>query len=96
MTSGETVIDLLPGIPSVWGWKRAKSVDIAIGDLQEEGFFRGVFGRDLGSSFRMVSAIQDDATVGQDIAAGSGAFYLTTVAHRNGLMLEFGAEEEID
>jgi len=88
------MIDLLPSIPPVWGWKRAKAVDIAIGDLQDEGFFRGVFGRDLGDSFRFVSAIQDDATVGQDIATGSGAFYLTTVAQRNGLALEFCTEEE--
>lgn len=90
------MIDLLPGIPLVWGWKRAKAVDIAIGDLQEEGFFRGMFGRDLGDSFRFVSAIQDDATVGQDIATGSGAFYLTTVAQRNGLTLVFCTKEEID
>lgn len=88
-------IDLLPSIPPVWGWKRAKAVDIAIGGLQDEGFFRGMFGRDMGDSFRFVPAIQDDATVGQDIATGSGAFYLTTVAQRNGLALEF-CEEEID
>jgi hypothetical protein len=91
------VIDLLPSIPPVWGWKRAKAVDMAIGDLQEEGFFRVMFGRDLGDAFRFISALQDDAAVGQDIAGGSGAFYLTAVAQRNGLALEFSTkEEEID
>lgn len=50
------MIDLLPSIPPVWGWKRAKAVDIAIGDLQEEGFFRGMFGRDLGDSFRFIES----------------------------------------
>lgn len=89
------MIDLLPSIPLFW--KRAKAVDMAIGDLQEEGFFRRMFGRDLGDAFRFIMGLQDDATVGQDIAAGSGAFYLTIIAQRNGLALEFCAkEEEID
>ena len=86
------MVDLFGWVPPVWGWKRAKAVDVAIGDLQDEGFFRGRFGRDLGDSFRFVAAIQDDATVGRDVSVGSGAVYLTTIAQRNGLMLEFCEE----
>lgn len=77
------MIDLFPWVPPVWGWKRAKAVDMELGLLQADGFFRERFGKDMIDAFQYVHATADDVVVGQDIAAGSGAAYLNTVAQRN-------------
>jgi hypothetical protein len=88
------LIDLFPWVPDVWGWKRAKAVDMELGLLKADGFDAARFGREMDSAFAYVYAVADDVVVGLDLSIGSGALYLNTVAQRNAIFdLQFYAAD---